>query len=114
MGTGICYAEGEMELKATDDTDSDNEIIFTSVDADIEILTYQQDVNKIETPFSERELGMTIPTSLRHGYIVPSAILVNKPYAPSSPKSLMHLKRKRPYEPSSPRLESRRYQAIEN
>ena len=92
-----------------EEEESGDEIIFTSVDADIERLTYQQDCSSIEAPFSENELGIGIPSTLRHGYIMPSVAINKKPYVPSSPKSLISMRKKRAYEPSSPRLESRRY-----
>jgi len=104
VGTGICYAMSSIPEESVASS-SEDEVVFTAVDADIEMLSYQQDVARIEAPYSDAAAGIGLPAALQHSFI---AALPNpvKPYAPSSPKNLLSGK-KRPYEPSSPRGERR-------
>ena len=104
VGTGICYT---LPSHAEDDVaeDSEDEVVFTCVDADIQMLSYQQDIMRVEAPYSDANVGIGLPAALQHSFItaLPNTI---KPYAPSSPKSLLTGK-KRPYQPSSPRADRR-------
>lgn len=100
VGTGICYTLSSLPEQDAECT-SDDDVVFTTVEADIQMLSYQQEATRTEAPYSDAAAGLGLPAALRHSYItsLPSQI---KGYAPSSPKVLVSGK-KRPYEPSSPR-----------
>ena len=104
VGTGICYpvATG-MSTIDEQQSDSEEEIIFTSIDADVEMLTYQHASLGIEKPYSDCDPTGSLPAALHHSYVTPIPTLS---YTPSSPKNRI-AGRKRFYEPSSPRSERR-------
>jgi DNA-directed RNA polymerase II subunit RPB1 len=118
VGTGVCRVLTPHTAELDDDEDvhsdaSSSEIIFTSVDAPIELLcsTSASTSNAVEMPFDTS--GIAGPeaapnqSSLRHSFIQPSSVPMNiegvPNYSPSSPRR-GSMSRKRLYEPSSPRL----------
>ena len=102
VGTGICYALSPIKEKK-DECDSDNDVIFTSIDADVEMLSYQHVSVNIEAPYSDAGTGIGLPAALHHSYVA-NAPTTTMTYAPSSPKTIMGM-RKRRYEPSSPKTD---------
>ena len=99
VGSGICYPLPSVSVTIAESS-SDEEVVFTAVDADIEMLSYQQDVSRIEAPYSDARAGVGIPAALQHSFVTS---LPAKTYTPSSPKTLTY-GRKRACEPSSPRI----------
>ena len=104
VGTGICYTVPTHEPQEIL-VDSEDEVVFTSVDTDLHMISYRQDIMRIEAPYSDSNVGLALPATLQHSWIAALPKLV-KPYAPSSPKTSVG-GRKRPYTPSSPRGERR-------
>jgi hypothetical protein len=98
IGTGICYAARDEPERL--EAASDDEVIFTMVDADVHTLTsYSDQTLRTEAPYSGASLGL--PAVLRCSFVGE----LNVEYAPSSPKTLM-VGRKRPGEPPPPGVES--------
>lgn len=97
-GTGICHAISNHKPQE-EEISSDDDVVFTSIDADVEMLSYHQDLAHTEAPYHDAGGGgMGIPPALQHSYI--TAVSRKKDYVPSSPKAIGH---KFLYSPSSPK-----------
>ena len=84
VGTGICYTLSSVCEEASEES-SEDEVVFTAVDTDIETLSYQQDVRGVEAPFAEHGLGL--PAALQQSFVP----LRTGKYAPSSPKTAIRM-----------------------
>jgi DNA-directed RNA polymerase II subunit RPB1 len=104
VGTGICYTipnavpEPQQSL-------SDDDVVFTVVDADVQMLSYSDEVLRTEVPYNHAGVSLGVPSVLQHSFItdLPKPALA---YFPSSPKTLMASKKRAP-EPLSPGHESK-------
>lgn len=120
VGTGVCRVLAPSKPEPDDETQSDasSEVIFTAVDAPIELLgtATASTSASVEMPFDTSGLTgpeaapSVIPSPLRHSFLQPSAVITSHTtggglpsYSPSSPRR-GSMSRKRTYEPSSPRL----------
>jgi hypothetical protein len=107
-GTGMCEvtlaaAEGIGEQgDASKGCDSDDDVVFTTVDAEIEALNSTCSGMPVEMPFSES----TLPAAVKHSFIQ-SLPATPGLYVPSSPKSVAGGIKRR-YAPSSPKLSAKR------
>ena len=101
VGTGICYIVpgGDVDQSAAL---SDDEVVFTTVDADVHMLTYNDQVLRTEVPYAHSGAGLGLPAVLQRSFM---SELNVKDYAPSSPKALMTSKKRAP-EPLPPGVES--------
>lgn len=97
-GTGICYAIPDT-YEEEEYESSEDDIIFTSVDADNEMLSYQDEFSHIELPYSDVGKGVGMPTILQHTFM-PAPSDDTRIYAPTSPKTRMSEMKN--YTPSSP------------
>ena len=111
IGTGVCTVKSSFARPTPDVLDRDeDDIVFTSVDADVDQQTYRGESNPIELPFVERssvsQMGSMslLPASIQHSFLQISPQTTSSgAYAPSSPRQALTETRKRKYIPSSPR-----------
>ena len=83
-GTGICHAISTISTQA-ESLSSDDDVVFTSVDPDMHMLSYQEEFSHIELPYSDVGIGLGMPAALQHSFI-PTSIR-STVYTPSSPKT---------------------------
>lgn len=104
IGTGSCTVITNPEPdKRTEPDISTDDVVFTTVESDVEMINCQTIQAPIEMPFSDSAIG-AYPLAIQHSFIQNFPAV--KPYVPSSPKQSA-LTRKRYYAPSSPRGEKR-------
>ena len=96
-GTGICHAVAAT-IEEEKQVSSDDDVVFTSVDADMEMLSYQEEFSRIELPYNDVRIGLGLPAALQNSFI---PTLKTAAYAPSSPKTKC-VKPKVSYKPTTP------------
>jgi len=99
-GTGICHAIATI-AEEEQCISSDDDVIFTSIDADIDMLSYQEEFSRIEVPYTDAGCGLGMPAVLQHSFIPKPTNIAE--YAPSSPKNRC-LELKTHYQPTSPKV----------
>jgi hypothetical protein len=116
IGTGVCRVLSTQEpvgqdcAGADDQEEEEDDVVFTSVEADIECQNTRSECHPIEMPFSEVNSGSNVgsmsllPSSIQHSFlqIAPTSSSSGR-YIPSSPRLALQETRKRKYVPSSPR-----------
>jgi DNA-directed RNA polymerase II subunit RPB1 len=113
VGTGVCEVITPVlnSIPESVDDESEEEVIFTAVDADVEMVSTKIDAAcaPIEMPFDRNgtsSCSAFLPAALGHSFLHASAhARPKRAYAPSSPRRAPcnASGKKRKYEPSSPR-----------
>ena len=98
VGTGICYTQALTRSSPKEDS-SDEEVVFTAVDADIQMLTTYSDVHSTETPWTDGA-GAQLPVALQNSFLPASAAV--RSFTPASPKLMLNAKPSS-FVPTSPR-----------
>jgi DNA-directed RNA polymerase II subunit RPB1 len=118
VGTGACDVVSILppsQLTSAQEEEEDD-VVFTSVDADMEQQNSRPEYRPIEMPFAEDACMPSIgsmsmlPSSLHRSFMQPAPAATSGigTYAPSSPRRALEESRKRRYVPSSPRIRNQR------
>lgn len=83
-GTGICHAI-PTTIEEEQSVSSDDDVVFTSIDADMDTLSYHEEFSRIELPYNDVGIGLGMPAALQHSFI--PTLMKSTGYAPSSPKN---------------------------
>lgn len=119
IGTGACEVISSLpppQFSAEEGEGcDDDDVVFTSVDADMERQSSRPDSRPVEMPFSDNTSMPSIgsmsllPSSVQHSFLHMAPQCSSRGgYVPSSPRQALHESRKRRYVPSSPRARNQR------